>query len=131
MSHLDTRLKLTLVAFAATAVTLAGVASYSSYSRRKRRAKLARDVKTALSQSDDNAPKLPRPELLSGHHSQLGDGLPQARQAEYSEDLIREQLVRNYAFFPDGGMDKIRAAKVVVVGCGGVGSWAAVMLARS
>ena len=28
-------------------------------------------------------------------------------------------------------MLKVRKAKVVVVGCGGVGSWAAVMLARS
>ena len=50
---------------------------------------------------------------------------------EYDEELVREQLARNYAFFGDDGMAKIRAGNVVVVGCGGVGSWAAVMLVRS
>jgi len=49
----------------------------------------------------------------------------------HNEDLIREQLARNYAFFGEEGMQKARRGSVVVVGCGGVGSWAAVMLARS
>jgi len=44
---------------------------------------------------------------------------------------VREQLARNYAFFGDESMRKVRGASVVVVGCGGVGSWAAVMLVRS
>lgn len=51
------------------------------------------------------------------------DGLP--------EDLVREQLARVYSFFGDEGMAGVRKANVVVVGCGGVGSWAAVMLVRS
>lgn len=51
--------------------------------------------------------------------------------ADYDEDLIREQLARNYAFFGEKGMERIREGRVVVVGCGGVGSWAAVMLVRS
>ncbi|EDR10387.1 uncharacterized protein LACBIDRAFT_152374, partial [Laccaria bicolor S238N-H82] len=50
---------------------------------------------------------------------------------DYDEDLIREQLARNYAFFGEKGMERIREGRVVVVGCGGVGSWAAVMLVRS
>jgi tRNA threonylcarbamoyladenosine dehydratase len=49
----------------------------------------------------------------------------------YDEELVREQLARNYAFFGEEGMRKLRGASVVIVGCGGVGSWAAVMLARS
>ena len=49
----------------------------------------------------------------------------------YNEDLIREQLARNYAFFGEEGMRKVCRGSVVIVGCGGVGSWAAVMLARS
>jgi hypothetical protein len=49
----------------------------------------------------------------------------------YSEVLIREQLARNYVFFGEEGMRKVRRGSVVIVGCGGVGSWAAVMLARS
>ncbi|KAF8199424.1 hypothetical protein K438DRAFT_1583404, partial [Mycena galopus ATCC 62051] len=48
----------------------------------------------------------------------------------YDETLIREQLARNYAVFGDDAMQKIWRARVVV-GCGGVGSWAAVMLVRS
>jgi hypothetical protein len=54
-----------------------------------------------------------------------------APQAGFDEGLIREQLSRNYAFFGEAGMSKIRRATVVVVGCGGVGSWAAMMLART
>lgn len=56
------------------------------------------------------------------------DAHPETR---HDEDLIREQLARNYAFFGEEGMKKIREARVVVVGCGGVGSWAAMMLART
>jgi tRNA A37 threonylcarbamoyladenosine dehydratase len=44
---------------------------------------------------------------------------------------VREQLARNYAFLREDGVSRVRAASVVVVGCGGVGSWTAVMLARS
>jgi tRNA threonylcarbamoyladenosine dehydratase len=51
--------------------------------------------------------------------------------AGFDEGLIREQLARNYAFFGEEGMAKIRASTVVIVGCGGVGSWAAMMLART
>lgn len=49
----------------------------------------------------------------------------------YSEELIREQLTRNYAFLTEDGMAKIRGQRVVVVGCGGVGSWVITMLVRS
>jgi len=44
---------------------------------------------------------------------------------------VREQLARNYAFLREDGVSRVRAASVVIVGCGGVGSWTAVMLARS
>ena len=50
---------------------------------------------------------------------------------DHSEELIREQLARNYAFLTEDGMDKVRKQRVVVVGAGGVGSWVATMLARS
>jgi len=56
---------------------------------------------------------------------------PTVEGVGYDEGLVREQLARNYAFFGDEGMAKIRSGSVVVVGCGGVGSWAAVMLVRS
>ena len=47
------------------------------------------------------------------------------------ETLEREQLTRNYSFFGDDKMERIRGAFVVVVGVGGVGSHAAVHLVRS
>ncbi|KAL7420520.1 hypothetical protein Q5752_004470 [Cryptotrichosporon argae] len=53
------------------------------------------------------------------------------KEGEFDEALIREQLTRNYNFFGEEPMAKIRAARVVVVGCGGVGSWCALMLLRS
>lgn len=50
---------------------------------------------------------------------------------EWDEGLIREQLSRNYLFLSEQSMARIRSSRVVVVGCGGVGSAAAVMLLRS
>lgn len=50
---------------------------------------------------------------------------------EYSEELIREQLARNYTFLSEEGMEKVRNQHIVVVGAGGVGSWVATMLVRS
>ncbi|KAG7663402.1 uncharacterized protein J8A68_003054 [[Candida] subhashii] len=49
----------------------------------------------------------------------------------HSEELIREQLARNYAFLTEDGMAKVRNQRIVIVGCGGVGSWVATMLVRS
>lgn len=50
---------------------------------------------------------------------------------EYSEELVREQLARNIAFLGEDGVNNIRKSSVVIVGAGGVGSWAATMLVRS
>jgi len=54
-----------------------------------------------------------------------------ARKGEYDEELVLEQLARNRVFFGDDGLKKIRGGFVIVVGAGGVGSWAATMVARS
>ncbi|KWU44767.1 hypothetical protein RHOSPDRAFT_17417 [Rhodotorula sp. JG-1b] len=53
------------------------------------------------------------------------------KKAKTSEVIVREALARNYAFFGDEKMDAIRNKFVVVIGVGGVGSAAAVMLVRS
>ena len=47
------------------------------------------------------------------------------------EELREEQLSRHTLYFGDQGMKRLRDAKIVVVGLGGVGSHAAHMLARS
>jgi tRNA threonylcarbamoyladenosine dehydratase len=55
----------------------------------------------------------------------------QANRGEYDEELVMEQLARNRSFFGEEGLQRIRKGFVIVVGAGGVGSWAATMLARS
>ena len=73
--------------------------------------------------------------LLPSHHFEAQQ-VPSLKQPpldpgiSYNEELIQEQLARNYAFFGEEPMAKIRQASVVIVSCGGVGSWAAVMSAR-
>ncbi|KAI9811802.1 MAG: hypothetical protein M1832_000696 [Thelocarpon impressellum] len=54
-----------------------------------------------------------------------------ARQGDYDDDLILEQLARNRVFLGDEGLAKLRASCIIVVGCGGVGSHAVAALARS
>lgn len=49
----------------------------------------------------------------------------------FDEELIKEQLSRNNAFFGPERLSKIRNSFVIVVGLGGVGSHAAMMLVRS
>ncbi|KAF9011788.1 ubiquitin-protein ligase molybdopterin-converting factor [Cyathus striatus] len=116
-------------AIAASAATAGLIHAYSTYKKHVRRRKLDEEIRRSISahdfdESDHLKPRLsgvPTERELAGIHPGPG----------YDEDLIREQLARNYAFFREEGMSKIRKGGVVVVGCGGVGSWAAVMLARS
>ncbi|KFZ23041.1 hypothetical protein V502_02451 [Pseudogymnoascus sp. VKM F-4520 (FW-2644)] len=54
-----------------------------------------------------------------------------AIRGEYDDELILEQLARNRVFLSDSGLAALRNAKIVVVGCGGVGSHCAAALARS
>ncbi|KAL5349929.1 hypothetical protein ACLOAV_004963 [Pseudogymnoascus australis] len=54
-----------------------------------------------------------------------------AIRGDYDDELILEQLARNRVFLSDAGLAALRNAKIVVVGCGGVGSHCAAALARS
>ncbi|KAI9344944.1 hypothetical protein BDR26DRAFT_818580, partial [Obelidium mucronatum] len=54
-----------------------------------------------------------------------------SRPTSVPEELIREQLSRNYSFLGEDGMKSVRNSFVIVVGLGGVGSHAAHMLVRS
>jgi hypothetical protein len=111
----------TAVAAAATTATLISV--YNYLSKRSRRHDLDKDVLRSIS----HVPGPGNGKLLDGENKSNN----QEPKYEYDEDLVREQLARNYAFFGDEAMAKVRKGTVVVVGCGGVGSWAAVMLVRS
>ncbi|KAL7620917.1 hypothetical protein AAE478_008227 [Parahypoxylon ruwenzoriense] len=54
-----------------------------------------------------------------------------AQAGDYDDELILEQLARNRVFLTPEGLDKLRSAFVIIVGCGGVGSHCAAALARS
>jgi tRNA threonylcarbamoyladenosine dehydratase len=119
--HMDLRshrTQLVLTALAASAATVGVFSAYNVWDRRRRRDELNHDVQRAVQNAvPADAPKAP---------AQADDvAIP------YDEELIREQLARNYAFFGDEAMQGIRGGRVVVVGCGGVGSYVAMMLARS
>lgn len=46
---------------------------------------------------------------------------PALVKREVSDEIYREQFVRNRKFFGDDGQDKVEGAFVIVVGLGGVG----------
>ncbi|KDQ56709.1 hypothetical protein JAAARDRAFT_132152 [Jaapia argillacea MUCL 33604] len=126
--------QLVLTALSASLATVGLISAYNTYRKRKVRRALDEDVRRSIAALDElgKVNEIPRPGGLYRPPS------PQSYQEielngdeGYDEELIREQLARNYAFFGDEGMAKVRAGKVVIVGCGGVGSWAAIMLARS
>lgn len=117
LSH---RTQLLATALAASLATAGLLHAYNVHTRRIRRKELNEEIQRSLTDHDSDAQQIP-----SLEHPRLDSGLT------YDEELIQEQLARNYAFFGEESMAKIRQASVVIVGCGGVGSWAAVMLARS
>ncbi|CAN6613370.1 tRNA threonylcarbamoyladenosine dehydratase 2 [Trichomonascus vanleenenianus] len=93
------------VAAVSSVATLGATVLYSKYTTAKQVASFKREASSAVA-----AQQLP---------------------VEYSQELIDEQLARNRAFLGDNGLGKIRDSFIIVVGAGGVGSWAATMLVRS
>ncbi|EJU01119.1 ubiquitin-protein ligase molybdopterin-converting factor [Dacryopinax primogenitus] len=114
------RVTLLITAIASSALTFGAFQSYTLLSRARRAAQLKQSVQEAL-----------QDEPLTLADERRRRRLQEDTNVSYDEELIREQLARNYAFLGEEGMEKVRKARVVVVGCGGVGSWAAVMLVRS
>src|ERR1700730_3480602 len=119
------RAQLVLTALAASLATAGIIHSYNTYTKKEKRRNLNEEIYRSLalrdSTSDSNVvsnTNLSKTPLVNG-------------RIDYDEELIREQLGRNYSFFGEESLEKIRGSSVVVVGCGGVGSWAAVMLVRS
>jgi len=117
------KVQLGVTAIAASLATATLLISYETLKRRKRRKHLEEDIKQSFAEFSPNS----HLRTLEDQDGSSSSSLP----LSYDEELMREQLARNYAFFSEEGMTKIRNSRVVIVGAGGVGSWAAVMLARS
>ncbi|CAE6477568.1 unnamed protein product [Rhizoctonia solani] len=122
--------RLAVAAVTASAVTLLSITAYQSAMKQKRRDLLQKEVKDALAVTPPE-PELRSTNQSSGSDSFLGGPNLDVANRRYDETIIKEMLARNYAFFGEEAMNKVRGGRVVVVGCGGVGSWAAVMLMRS
>ncbi|KAF7986082.1 hypothetical protein HWV62_41487 [Athelia sp. TMB] len=131
------RTQLIVTAAVASLTTLAVSSVYTSYIKRKKRQTLDREIHDSISALNEDRDEEPAP--IDGYEELTRNSRKIRPQEQtivsngtvYDEELIREQLARNYTFFGEEGMKKIRCGKVVIVGCGGVGSWAAVMLVRS
>ncbi|KAJ3088605.1 hypothetical protein HK100_007993 [Physocladia obscura] len=115
LNESDWRL-ITSAAAIGAATTLAIVGVSQSVVRRSRVKKLKNEFKSLSSFPPIQPPPTPT---------------PTATEEYLPEELIREQLSRNYSFLGEEGMKDIRNAFVIVVGLGGVGSHAVHMLARA
>ena len=127
------RIQLVLAALGASVATAGLLTAYQQHSRHQKRRQLELELKQSLQNASANgvpAPRPRKPETEEGV-AEITLSARRGEEYEYDEELIREQLARNYAFFGEEGMARIRKGSVVVVGCGGVGSWAAIMLVRS
>lgn len=122
-NNLSHKTQLVAAAIAASVATAGIIQAYSIHTKRSRRKELNDEIKRSI--SDLTNASLDTPPINYSEPKRTEQNL------SYDEDLIREQLARNYVFFGEDGMAKIRKGRVVIVGCGGVGSWAAVMLVRS
>ncbi|PIA18986.1 hypothetical protein COEREDRAFT_79504 [Coemansia reversa NRRL 1564] len=123
----DNRMQLVATALVASAAT----ASVMWGARRSRRRRRARDLKRETLDSllfDSDYDTLS--DSGSGNNEAVDKHTPVALTPN-EESLFQEQLARHYAFFGQEGMARLRDSFVVVVGAGGVGSWAAMMLLRS
>lgn len=126
------RAQLIATAVIASLSTAGIIYTWSAHSRRQRRRDLGREIHRSI--TENGTTRTPDTDSPDIYLRSLPEEVKTSRfqdAVEYDEELIREQLARNYAFFGEEGMEKIRGSSVVVVGCGGVGSWAAVMLVRS
>jgi hypothetical protein len=123
------RAQLVLTAVVASVTTFSLLTAYRSYHNKTRRRQLSDDALRSVTSNSgpDDIVDAEKPKDDVSHP----DHPPTVSTLAYDEELLREQLARNYAFFGEEGMTQIRAGSVVIVGCGGVGSWAAVMLVRS
>ncbi|GAA5956969.1 hypothetical protein JCM3765_006655 [Sporobolomyces pararoseus] len=131
--------KLVLVAAASTAITAGSIFAAQALRRTTRRKNLKNEIEHVLEDEDDEdlteelrdftRPVGSRKGSMSGAAKSAARGGKNGKKT--SEVIIREALARNYAFFGPEKMEQIRDKFVVVVGVGGVGSAAAVMLVRS
>lgn len=118
-SRLDTTFRspssrVALIVALSTAFTAGTILSTQAVRRRTRRVRLRDEVEQLLDAEDEDE----LGELSATQSGKAGKGKGRRKT---SEVIVRESLARNYVFFGEEGMEKIRESFVVVVGLGGVG----------
>ena len=122
--------RLILVAIVSSSITALAILSFQSQQKENALTSLKIEAK-ALPPSEIHRLNSIGGKDFSGQTAHEAQIARRAKKGDYDEELVLEQLARNRAFFGDDGVARIRKGFVIVVGAGGVGSWAATMLARS
>ncbi|CAG8693816.1 4354_t:CDS:2, partial [Racocetra fulgida] len=117
----NNKVQFAFTAFSATVATAIAIFSYQSFQRQARTRALKRELSSLPPSQKVLQPKKRSVEQLSAV----------TEQSQFDETLIKEQLARNIAFLGEKGVAKLRKSFIIIVGAGGVGSWAALMLVRS
>ncbi|ORY22027.1 putative mitochondrion protein [Naematelia encephala] len=138
-AHLSTKQSLVLAALASCVATTSLILTFQALRRDYRTERLKKRVGQDVEEWEKSraGSGWASPEEVAERHAE-GETTPgggrrvkEWAKGEFDEGLIREQLTRNYNFLGEESMKKVRDGYVVVVGCGGVGSWCALMLLRS
>ncbi|KAF9400680.1 hypothetical protein BGX21_003747 [Mortierella sp. AD011] len=125
-----------VVAVAASITTATVILGYQG-SQRRRNTKQLKDDHRLFSHPTSDKSSRPNSSGVTEHNVQPSGAAPGAQlkrektKIEFDEELVSEQLARNIAFLGEEGVQKLRNSFVIVVGAGGVGSWAASMLIKS
>ncbi|KAI1184889.1 ubiquitin-protein ligase molybdopterin-converting factor [Nemania serpens] len=127
------RVQLAATAIASGAVVAGAILGY----QRSRRFKRIHRLKSSIPSLADEDEALRKLDSFGGPSKADNEDLRneilarRAQAGDYDDELILEQLARNRVFLTPEGLDKLRGAFVVIVGCGGVGSHCTAALARS
>ncbi|KAI0342540.1 ubiquitin-protein ligase molybdopterin-converting factor [Trametopsis cervina] len=121
------RAQLAFTAIAASTATYGVLTAYQAHARRQHRRQLGKQVAESVELQKEKE----KTRTILGDDGLPSRDAPVKNFEEFPDQMVREQLARVYSFFGEEGMQKVRGGRVAIVGCGGVGSWAAVMLARS
>lgn len=130
----NTRVQFAATAIASGAVVAGAILGYQGLRREER----VHRLKNSIPSLGAGAEALRRLDSIGGGASKAdkedirNEMLARRAQAgDYDDELVLEQLARNRVFLTPEGLEKLRGAFVVVVGCGGVGSHCTAALARS
>lgn len=125
LSRNQDTVRLTLTVVATSALTATSILGFQAVRRQRK----VRSIKEEVAAAPVHSTQLTSFGTLP--LNETGFSKKSAQAEEFEESLIHEQLSRNIAFLGEDNVKKIRNSFVIVVGAGGVGSWAALMLLRS